>query len=95
MRPGWFKMIFRSMLQGLMVVALSCVVSGCFFGSEPKCNKPQEYQVSSSIEPLQVPEGLDEPDRSAGLTIPELAPAAKDRQKDDPCLDSPPDYFGR
>ncbi|MDP7419117.1 MAG: hypothetical protein QF483_04480, partial [Gammaproteobacteria bacterium] len=70
-------------------------LSGCFFGGQPSCNKPQEYQVSENIESLQVPDGLDQPDRSAALTIPQASPDAKVREADDPCLDSPPDYFGR
>ncbi|MAF82979.1 MAG: hypothetical protein QGH93_04255 [Gammaproteobacteria bacterium] len=77
-------------------VVLMCGLSGCFFGGgKPSCNKPQEYQVSESIEALQVPDGLDQPDRSAALIIPEASPGAKAREADDPCLDSPPDYFGR
>ena len=36
-------------------------MGGCFFGGnqEARCEKPQEYQVSRTIEPLQVPSDLD------------------------------------
>lgn len=76
-------------------MALICGLSGCFFGGKPSCDKREEYQVSDSIEPLRVPDGLDQPDRSAALSIPDQSPDAKKREKGDPCLESPPDYFGR
>ena len=72
-----------------------CVLSGCSSGGKGACKKKQEYQVSGSIEPLQVPDGLDQPDRTSALSIPEQSPGAKEREKDDPCLENPPDYFGR
>jgi len=85
----------RSVLSGLLVVVLVCGLSGCFFGGRAACEKPKEYQDSDSIEPLRVPDGLDQPDRSAGLVIPELSPDAEKREQDGPCLEEPPDYFGR
>jgi uncharacterized lipoprotein len=85
----------RRYFSGGFAIALLCGLSGCFSSGKPSCNKQQEYQASGSIEPLQVPDGLDEPERSAALDIPEQSPDAKERGKDDPCLDSPPDYFGR
>ena len=81
--------------SGLAVAALVSGLSGCFASGQPSCDKQQEYQESKGIEPLQVPDGLDEPDRSAGLSIPERSPDARDREKGAPCLQSPPDYFGR
>jgi uncharacterized lipoprotein len=82
-------------LSGCLAVAILSGLTGCFRGGRPSCNKQQEYQASGSIEPLQVPDGLDKPDRSAALDIPVQSPDAKERGKDDPCLESPPDYFGR
>jgi len=74
---------------------LICTLSGCFFGGTQACDKEQEYQVSGSIEPLRVPDNLDQPDRSTALSIPESSPEVKEREEGDPCLENPPDYFGR
>lgn len=94
--------MFRSLLrrerwywQDLFFAAVMVGLSGCFAGGTPKCDKPQEYQTSGSIESLDVPDGLDQPDRTASMNIPERSPNARDREKIDPCLQSPPDYFGR
>jgi len=85
----------RRYLLRLFSVALIGLLSGCFFGGKPSCDKPQEYQASDTIEPLQVPDGLDSPDQSGALTIPPRSADAKKRQTDDPCLERPPDFFGR
>jgi len=82
-------------VSGLVAAALVCGLSGCFSGGQPSCDKAQEYQRSTGIDPLQVPDGLDEPDRSDSLSIPEPSANARQRDEIDPCLQSPPDYFGR
>jgi uncharacterized lipoprotein len=85
-----------SLWRGLICAVLICGLSGCFFsGGAPACEKPQEFQSASSIEPLRVPDGLDQPDRSESLDIPQVSANAKHREKGDPCLENPPDYFGR
>ena len=83
--------------QGFIGAVLIFGLSGCFLrgGGMPSCNKEQEYQSANNIEPLRVPDGLDQPDRSNSLIIPPASAGAKERQKGDPCLEDPPDYFGR
>ena len=70
------------------------LLAGCFFGGgTQRCHKPQEYQSSRSIEPIDIPEGLNAPDESTKLVIP---PGDLQRQpvpKGEPCLEKPPDYF--
>jgi len=85
----------RRFCPGGLALVVICGLSGCFASGEPSCDKRQEYQASSSIAPLHVPDDMNQPDRSSALVIPELSPDAKQRQKNDPCLESPPDYFGR
>lgn len=85
----------RRYLTIFIAVVMLCMLSGCFSRGNSACNKQQEYQESDSIEPLKVPADLDQPDRSSALSIPEQPPEAKERDKDDPCLENPPDYFGR
>lgn len=77
------------------VVLLALLLSGCFGGGRQACDKAQEYQAGRSVEALRVPDGLDRPDRSATLVIPEVSPDAKRREKGEPCLETPPDYFER
>ena len=87
---GW-----RQNITGCFTVVLLCVLSGCSSGSSGACDNKQEYQVSGSIEPLRVPDDLDQPERSSALSIPEPSPDAKELEEGDPCLENPPDYFGR
>jgi hypothetical protein len=69
------------------------VLAGCFGRSENACVKPREYQASRSVEPLQVPEELDQPPAQA-VEIPPPPPGASG-ERSQKCLDEPPDYFGR
>ena len=75
------------------VALLASLLSGCFGGGRQACDKAQEYQAARSVNALRVPDGLDRPDRSATLVIPEVSPDAKPREKGEPCLETPPDYF--
>jgi len=63
--------------------------------SEPTCDYSKApYMNATSIAPLQAPEGLSAPDRSAALVIPPppasgaALPTGKGK-----CLDRPPSYF--
>lgn len=79
------------------VVLIFCagLLNGCFFGSKTKaCHKPQEYQSSSEVEKLQVPDDLDAPNREGALVIAEGARATQPVPQDQPCPEQPPDYFG-
>ena len=73
------------------------VLAGCGgdkLTSADICDQPQEYQQARSIPSLRVPEGLDPPDRSGVLVIPDEDKAGQ-YPDGRPCLDRPPDYFGR
>jgi uncharacterized lipoprotein len=103
MRPVWPEQVFGDVLdfwrwrytRGSIALVLLCTLSGCSSGGKASCDKQQEYQASGSIEPLQVPDDMDQPDRSSALSIPELSSGAKEGEEVDPCLEAPPDYFGR
>jgi uncharacterized lipoprotein len=57
------------------------------------CNKPQPYMQATSVPRLNVPEGLDSPDTSHALDVPNLdGPAPPRRGPKDPCLDKPPSF---
>ncbi len=80
--------------EKMTVVALATMLlGGCGLFRGPPCDKPQPYQQSVSIEPVEAPEGLTEPDASRGLQIPERLPDAPPVGRNDPCLDKPPSFF--
>jgi len=57
------------------------------------CNKPQPYMKASSIPRLNVPPGLDSPDTSHALDVPQLdGPVPPQRGPKDPCLVKPPSF---
>ena len=85
----------RFALRVASLFAACLFLSACFFGpsAEERCKRPQEYQSSQSIEPLDVPSGLDSPDEGQSLEIPTAAQQGYPEGR--PCLEMPPDYFGR
>jgi uncharacterized lipoprotein len=69
------------------------ILNGCFSSSPDKrCAKPKEYQQSTSLPELKIPEGLEAPERSSAMVIPP-APAAEQGGVISDCLDRPPEYF--
>lgn len=83
-------MLFRVGLVGLLSLA---VLTGCFSSSPDKrCAKPKEYQQSTSLPELRIPEGLEAPERSSTMVIPP-APVAGQGGVISDCLDRPPEYF--
>lgn len=74
------------------MAAAVLVSAGChhFRGS---CNKPGIYTQAQTLPPLKIPSGLQAPDTTQALKIPDLnEPAPPPRKRSDPCLDSPPPY---
>lgn len=83
-------MLFRTGLVGLLSVA---VLTGCFSSSpDNRCAKPKEYQASTSLPELRIPEGLESPERSSTMIIPPV-PGADQGGVISDCLDRPPEYF--
>lgn len=84
---------------GMLAVSAAAVLAfgGCktmhhLVGSDD-CNKPQPYMQATSIPRLNVPPGMDSPDTSHALDVPELnGPAPPPRSRKDPCLDKPPPF---
>ncbi len=57
------------------------------------CHKEQPYMAATSVPKMQIPAGLDVPDTTNALHIPELKdPAPPRRQGKEPCLDEPPSF---
>ncbi|SVC13256.1 uncharacterized protein METZ01_LOCUS266110 [marine metagenome] len=77
----------------LLVLVIMVPLSGCFFGGTQPCNKPQEYQSSKSVKPVEVPPGLTPPDAPSKLVIPPGELQTQPIPEGQPCPDEPPDYF--
>jgi len=80
-----------------LCAAASLALGGCktlhHITRGQSCNKPQAYQQAASITPLKVPQGLDTPDTSHALDVPQLdTPAPPPRGLNDPCLSAPPSF---
>ena len=57
------------------------------------CHKKQPYMQASSIPSLNVPSGMDAPDTTNALHLPQLnEPAPPARKGQEPCLDEPPAF---
>jgi len=70
------------------------LMGGCHVRTllEPDCHHPQEYQRAAQVAPLKVPEGLDSPNVSGALVIPEVAVAPPPVGANEACLDAPPRF---
>lgn len=81
-------------LRLLLLVTASLALlaaSGCrVLTGSSSCRNPQPYQAAESLPPLRVPAGLQAPDTSGALRIPELNQPEYPRDPDAPCLESPP-----
>jgi len=83
---------YRMVAAGLF----SMLVGGCSLWSEDaSCQSDEEYQAAQVSSPVSVPAGLDRPDRSSQLNVPEGPMAAEPLSRNAACLQRPPNYFDR
>jgi uncharacterized lipoprotein len=82
-----------------MILAMCVALTGCLHPIRAlkaraySCHNKQAYMASTSIAPLKIPPGLDQPDTTNALRIPDLKePAPPPRKGHDPCLDEPPPF---
>lgn len=79
----------------LVLVPLLVGASGChpFRHFAYACHRKQVYMQASSVPPLKIPPGLETPDTTNALRLPQLnEPAPPLRTGQQPCLDEPPPY---
>jgi len=79
----------RRLAAVLMVVALAAL-SACGGHSRNCENTSDPYLAARSSEPLKVPDGMTQPDRSAALAVPNPPATSKSGSG---CLAEPPSYF--
>jgi hypothetical protein len=86
----------RLALLGVLVGL--AVLSGChplraIRNAGGSCHDTKPYMKAGSIAPMQIPPGVDPPDRTNALHIPVLnQPEPPKRTPKDPCLDEPPPF---
>jgi uncharacterized lipoprotein len=87
MKPAW---------QILALVPLLLVLSGCHLiraVSASGCHESKTYLQAQSVPALKVPAGLDAPDTTNALRLPQLnEPPPPPRRGKEPCLDAPPSF---
>ena len=79
----------------LWLAPLVLAAAGChpFRHFTYACHKAQPYMRASSAPSLTIPPGLDAPDTTNALRLPQLnQPAPPPRKGQEPCLDEPPPY---
>lgn len=80
-------------LRLALILVMAMTLGGCFFWSKgDSCESAQEYQSAPTSARLAVPPGLDKPDESAGLKVPEGPAPAEPLAKTAECLQRPPNY---
>jgi uncharacterized lipoprotein len=81
-------------IVGLGVLILA--VGGCHMVraiNAGSCHTAQTYMKERSVPPLNIPAGLDAPDATNALRLPQLnEPAPPARRGKEPCLDYPPPF---
>jgi len=77
-------------------LAVLVTVSGCHMVraiSAASCNETRSYMKEASVPPLKIPAGLDAPDTTNALRLPQLnEPEPPPRRGKEPCLDAPPPF---
>ena len=85
----------KLMLKFGLICAVLLALAGCHSlrNREFSCHKKQPYMAATSVAPLKIPAGLDNPDTTNALHIPPLnEPAPPPRKGKQPCLDEPPSF---
>jgi uncharacterized lipoprotein len=85
----------KSVLRLGLTLTAAVSLAGChaFTSRTNACHNKQPYMAATSAPPLRIPPGLDMPDTTNALHIPELKePLPPPRKGKDPCLDESPPY---
>jgi uncharacterized lipoprotein len=76
------------------ILAASVAACSSWSNGNP-CESKEEYQDSQSVAPISVPAGLDHPDPTARLDVPNEPKPAEPLSQSAGCLELPPNYFDK
>ena len=81
----------------LAMAVVATALSGCSFwgDDEEACVSEEEYQEARVAPDLSIPAGLDRPDPSGRLNIPEEPQPVAPLSKNAACLQRPPNYLDK
>jgi uncharacterized lipoprotein len=83
-------------IRFVLLVATVAGLGGCvWWGEDNPCESAEEYQRSASVPPIVVPAGLEKPDDSGRLVVPDGPLPAEPLEKTAACLQQPPNYFDK
>lgn len=82
-------MRLRPLLLSIASLAL-LGATGCRAITGGTCHKPQAYESAGNLAPLRMPTGLESPDTSGALAIPEVNQPELPVDPEGPCLEAPP-----
>ena len=77
----------------LLAASLAIAVTACGRENTIGCDATERYATAQSVQPVQIPDDLSPPDETAALRLPP-GPAGGSRAPSQPCLESPPSFFG-
>jgi hypothetical protein len=79
--------------RALFAVSLAFALTACGRDNTIGCEATERYSTAQSVQPVQIPDDLSPPDETAALRLPP-DPAGGSRAPSQPCLESPPSFFG-
>lgn len=85
----------RPFVPAVLLVAAASGGCSLFGGGESSCESVEEYQEARSAQRLSVPAGLDAPDATGRLEVPEGPAPAEPLSRNAACLQRLPNYFDR
>ena len=95
---GTVEYVGLILLLGVILAGVVLCTAGCNpfrrSGEAELCKQDEVLAKAQSVPPLRVPPGLESPDTSRALRIPELnTPPPPPRKVSEGCLDEPPRYM--
>lgn len=77
----------------LATLVIAATLAGCSREKSLNCESVERYSTARSTQPIQIPDDLTPPSEEEALRLPPNTAAAP-RSPSQPCLESPPSFFG-
>jgi hypothetical protein len=89
--PAGAVILKKTAFAAVVILPGSC----SFWSDDDPCELVEEYQQARSASEVDVPPGLDEPESSTTLVIPDEPRPSEPLSENAACLQRPPDYFDK